>query len=335
MLNWCIVGSGDVVQRLMYDSINIKNKSQIKCIISKDISQAKLYAKKIGNIEIYKSNQVNIKKICKDHKINSIYIATPPNTHFSYISKFCRFKKNIVCEKPLVINKEELKKLKKLIKLHRFNLLTCFYRRHLERFVYIKKIIKEGYLGKILYFEIKYFHNEKNHPTANINKGEKIPWRFNKKVSGGGNIVDMGIHAIDLINFFIDDVKIASSINKNQMNLYNVEDISIVNFELKNKVIGQGSWCSTAPFKEDKFIIYGRNGTISFTMNFGEKDEVVLKLKNKIIKKKIKMKHPLHKNMFKNFVNDLIFYNKNKIFKIEENGIKNSKILFDILNINT
>ena len=335
MLNWCVVGSGDVVQRLMKDSINIKNKSQIKCIISKNKSEAEKYSKKIGNIKFYNSNSSNIKKICEDNNINSVYIATPPNTHFSYISKFCKFKKNIVCEKPLIINKKEYDKLKTLTKLYKFNLLTCFYRRYLDRFLYIKKIINKGYLGKILYFEIKYFHNEKNHPTANIARGKKIPWRFNKKVSGGGNIVDMGIHAIDLINFFIGNVKSVSAIKKNQIKLYNVEDISVVNFELENNVIGHGSWCSTAPFKEDLFIIYGRKGTVSFTMNYGEKDDVVIKLKNRVFKKKIKMKTPLHKNMFKKFIDDLIFYNEKKIYKIDENGFKNSKILFNILNINT
>ena len=63
MLNWCVVGSGDVVQRLMKDSINIKNKSQIKCIISKNKSEAEKYAKKIGNIKFYNSNSSNIKNM--------------------------------------------------------------------------------------------------------------------------------------------------------------------------------------------------------------------------------------------------------------------------------
>ena len=111
------------------------------------------------------------------------------------------------------------------------------------------------------------------------------------------------------------------------MNFYNVEDINIVNFELKNKILGQASWCSTSPFKVDKFIIYGRKGTINFTMNFGEEDHVIIKLKNKIIKKKIQMKMPLHSNMFNYFIEELTKKNKTKKSYIDQNGITNAEIL--------
>ena len=49
--------------------------------------------------------------------------------------------KNIICEKPLVIKSDELNKLNKLKERYKFNLLTCFYRRYLSRFLYIKKFL--------------------------------------------------------------------------------------------------------------------------------------------------------------------------------------------------
>ena len=82
-------------------------------------------------------------------------------------------------------------------------------------------------------FDIKYFHNEKNHPTANIIKGKPLPWRFVKKKSGGGNVFDMGVHSIDLIDFFLGEIKIVSSFKKNYKKLYGVEDTLVVNFKLK------------------------------------------------------------------------------------------------------
>lgn len=326
MLNWCIIGSGDVVQRLLKKSIEKKNKSTLKYILSKDINSAKKYAENFENVQVLESSLKNIKLIQNNKLINSIYIATPPNSHYYYIEKLSN-KKNIICEKPLFINKKEIKNFKRLIKTKKFNFYTCFYRRYLERFLFVKKILKQKKIGKILYFDIKYFHNEKNHPTANIIRNKPIPWRFVKNVSGGGNIFDMGAHSIDLINFMIGEIKSVSAFKKNQMNFYNVEDINIVNFELKNKILGQASWCSTSPFKVDKFIIYGRKGTINFTMNFGEEDHVVIKLKNKIVKKKIKMKMPLHNNMFNYFIKELTKKNKTKKSHIDQNGITNAEIL--------
>ena len=326
MLNWCIIGSGDVVQRLLKKSIEKKKKSSLKYILSEDIEGAKRYAKNFKNVKVLNSSLKNIKLIKNDKLINSIYIATPPNSHYYYIEKLSN-KKNIICEKPLFINKNEIKKFKRLIKTKKFNFYTCFYRRYLERFLFIKNILRQKIIGKIIYFDIKYFHNEKNHPTANIIKNKPLPWRFVKNISGGGNIFDMGAHSIDLVNFMIGEIKSISSFKENHMNFYNVEDINIVNFKLKNKILGQASWCSTSPFKVDKFIIYGRKGTINFTMNFGEQDDIIIKLKNKTIKKKIKMSMPLHGRMFDFFIDELTRRNKSGRIFVDKNGLTNAEIL--------
>jgi predicted dehydrogenase len=332
MLNWVIIGSGDVVQRLVDDSLFLKNKSKVSCIISENFEQAKKYANKYNIKKIYSKNKDNLNKILNDKNINSVYIATPPNSHFFYINFFCKKKVNIVCEKPLVINREQIVDLKKLIKKYKFNLFTCFYRRYLERFLFIKKILSQKNFGKILYFDIKFFHNDKNHPTHNIIKGQPIPWRFVKKISGGGNVVDMGVHAMDLVEFMIGKIESINSIKTNKMKLYGVEDICIINFKLKNKILGQSSWCSVSNKKVDNFSIYGSNASVHFTMNLGQNDKVKIIKKEKILEKTIKMKQPLHKNMFKNFINQLILNNKKNIYEIKENGLSNALLVDEISN---
>ena len=63
MLNWCIIGSGDVVNRLVVDSLNIKNKSKVVAIISNDFEQAKTLAKKVNINKVYLNLAKNKKKI--------------------------------------------------------------------------------------------------------------------------------------------------------------------------------------------------------------------------------------------------------------------------------
>tara|TARA_Y200000002_G_scaffold317940_1_gene276736 strand:+ start:116 stop:1114 length:999 start_codon:yes stop_codon:yes gene_type:complete len=332
MLKWCIVGSGDVVNRLVDKSLNIKNKSKVVSILSDDENQAKKLAKKIDAEIYYKTTQKNLYKILNNKNINSIYIATPPKFHFKYINFFCKQKKNIICEKPLVVKLDELEKLKKLKKKYNFNLLTCFYRRYLDRFLYIKKLLKKKIIGKIVYFNIRYFHNDKNHPTAKLT-GKKIPWRFQKKISGGGNIVDMGIHSIDLISFLIDEIQNVTGFNNNYKKIYDVEDSTIVNFKLKNGTLGQGSWCSVAPKKKDFFEIYGTKGFIKFSQNFSEDENLYINTSNKEKKIKLKYNLPLHKNMMKKFVNILNYNNKKGLYTFTNNGIKTVEILNKIIKL--
>ncbi len=331
MLNWAIIGSGDVVQRLVDNSLFIKNKSVVTCVLSDNLNEAKRFGSKHNIKLVYSKTRNNLNKILNDKHINSIYIATPPNSHFFYINFFCKKKINIVCEKPLVINKIEIDKLNKLIKKFKFNLFTCFYRRHLERFLYVKKIIKKKYIGKIIYFDIKFFHSHKNHPTHNIKKGKPMPWRFVKKISGGGNIVDMGVHALDLIEFMIGEIESINILKSNNMKLYKVEDVCVTNFKLKNKILGQSSWCSVSDQKVDRFSIFGNKGAIHFSMNLGENEIIQISKNGKIKLKKIRMKQPLHKNMFKSFINHLIMNNKKNIYEIRENGLKNSQLVSNII----
>ena len=332
MLNWAIIGTGDVVQRLVNNSMFIKNKSIVTSVLSDNFDEAKFYGNKHNIKFIYSKTKKNLNKILNDKNINSIYIATPPNSHFFYINFFCKKKINIVCEKPLVISNTEIKKLKNLTKKYKFNLFTCFYRRHLERFLYVKKILEKKYIGKVIYFDIKFFHNHKNHPTHNIIKGKPLPWRFVKKISGGGNIVDMGVHALDLIEFMIGEIEDINILKSNKMKLYRVEDVCITNFKLKNKILGQSSWCSVSDEKVDRFSIFGNKGSIHFSMNLGENELIQISKNGKTQLKKIKMKQPLHKNMFKSFINKLIKNNKKNIYEIKENGLKNSNLVSKIID---
>ena len=68
MLNWAIIGSGDVVNRLVKNSFNVTGTSKVKYIYSDNLHQAKLLAKK------YKFGAVtnSLNAIMNDNNVNSI-----------------------------------------------------------------------------------------------------------------------------------------------------------------------------------------------------------------------------------------------------------------------
>ena len=139
MLYWAVIGSGDVVSRLVQSSFNIPGKSSVKYIYSKNYVEAKKISNKFKLGKAIK----NTKLILKDKQINCIYIATPPSSHASYVKKFAKLKKNILCEKPLALNSKDLSEIVKVCKNNKVNLMTSFYRRHLKRFKMIKNILNK------------------------------------------------------------------------------------------------------------------------------------------------------------------------------------------------
>ena len=322
-LYWAIIGSGDVVQRLVKNSFNYKNYSEPVIVISKKINEAKLFCKKY-NIKNYSNRIQDIKKFSH---VNCAYIATPPNSHYMYIKMLSNLKMNLLCEKPLVANNKELNSVKKLIKKNKINLVTCYYRRHLDRFKFIKELLLKKKIGKILFFRTSFIHTPFSHPVAKINKKKKIPWRFIKSFSGGGNFVDMGTHAVDMIDYLLGEITEVKAYKSNHQGLYKVEDTMIVNFLLKNGISGQGTWCSVATENEDKFEIYGSKGCIKFSMN--KNPAVELKIKNKIYRKRISFERPHHKNIIRDTIRLFCEKSGKKNFLYSENGFKACKVQFN------
>ena len=329
MLYWAIIGSGDVVNRLVRKSFLIPKKSKVKYVFSKNFAEAKKLVKKYKLGKAVKD--LNI--VIKDKDVNSIYIATPPNFHYNYIKKFAAAKKNIFCEKPLVIKRKHINSVKKICEKNRISLVTSFYRRYLKRFNYIRKLLVGGKIGKIVYFRVTLTHSVDRHPTApiNINKLNKtnIPWRFRKSESGGGNFIDMGSHAIDLIAFLLDDIKKVYCLKKNYTKYYDVEDTLIINIKLNNGIIGQGVWSSVTKKNIDNFEIFGTKGYIKFSMSFSNLVEVLVGKKRFI--KSIPFEKPFYKNIVKYVVDKFLNKIKYKNYMIDKNGLKTSNIQIDAL----
>jgi|TARA_B110000438_G_C15814990_1_gene651523 predicted dehydrogenase len=323
-LYWAIIGSGDVVQRLVKNSFMYKNYSEPVIVISNNLNEAKLFSQKY-NIKNYSNKITDIKKFSQ---INCAYIATPPYAHYKYIKILSNLKINLLCEKPLIMNNKELDSVKKLIKKNKINLVTCYYRRYLKRFKFIKKLLVQKKIGKILFFRTSLIHTPLSHPVAPIKKKTKLPWRFLKKFSGGGNFIDMGIHAIDMIDYLMGEIKDVKAYKSNQQNFYKVEDTMMISFLLKNGITGQGTWCSVADENEDKFEIYGSKGSVKFSMN--KNSNVILKIGNNIYTKKITFEKPHHKNLIKDTVHFFIKNNPKKNFFYDKNGFKPSKVQFAV-----
>lgn len=285
---WGIIGCGDVVKRLVKNSFFIKNVSSVNTVMSLDINEAKIFSKKY-NIENFTDN---VNDIFRNKKINAVYIACTPDKHFEYIIKSSNYKKDILCEKPLVLSLNQLSKVTKTCKKNKTLLVTAFYRRYQKKFLFIKKILKK--IGKIYFFKINHFHKPDSHPTAPIKKNIKIiPWRFVKKISGGGNFLDMGTHYLDIINYLMGEIENIQSYKENFLDIYDVEETISINLKLKNNIIGNGIWSSVASVDEDKFEIYGSKGKISFSLN--NSDKIFLEINKKINYYTVSMTHPLHK----------------------------------------
>ena len=328
ILKWGIIGSGDVVNRLVKKSFNIKTKSLALMIMSDNLEQARVIAKKY-RIRDYTDNANDI---FENKDINAVYIACPPNNHFKYLIKSINSKKKyLLCEKPLVIKSSELEKLKKFLRSKKISLTTCFYRRYQKRFLKIKNIIDKKKIGKILFFKVAYLHGPETHPTAKIMKNKLLlPWRFKKKIAGAGNLFDMGSHVFDMINFLIGEISEINVNIKNIKKLYDVEDNAFIKFDLKNGVSGFGIWSSISKLNEDYFEIFGTEGKIIFSMNDNPIVKLIKPKKTHVFREKFIK--PAHKPMINKIVKDFIYLKKKNKYRYNTSDLSATKHLIQAIS---
>jgi predicted dehydrogenase len=192
-------------------------------------------AKKITDCKISASFQ----DIINSPDIEGIVIATPSALHKKQSVQAFEMGKAVFCQKPLGRNAEEVQAVVDAAQKANKLLGADFSYRYTAAFQKIHSIIQSGELGKIFAVDLK-FHNA---------YGPDKSWFYNLQLSGGGCLLDLGIHLIDLLLYalgFPQVERIESSLYSKgvlarEKNV--VEDYANVSMELDNGVNAQLS-CS-------------------------------------------------------------------------------------------
>jgi predicted dehydrogenase len=108
--------------------------------------------------------------------------------------------RHVLVEKPAARNLEEVEDLQRLLArraVSRVVVQVGFNHRYHPALREARRLVDEGALGELLFVRARYGHGGR--------LGYESEWRANPAVSGGGELVDQGIHLIDLSRWFLGD----------------------------------------------------------------------------------------------------------------------------------
>lgn len=167
------------------------DKSGDKVVMVADInlSSAKELSKKFGA-----SFTNDWKDVVNSKEIEVVVISTPHNLLSSISLAALKSGKHVLCEKPLGINPKEVKRCVDLAKKKKLNYKAGYNHRFHPSVSRAKKLYDKGKIGKIMYIRGIYGHGGR--------PGYEKEWRVEKKISGGGELIDQGAHLIDLVLWF-------------------------------------------------------------------------------------------------------------------------------------
>ena len=134
------------------------------------------------------------KKITRDSAIGAVVVATTHDWLSPISVDALSHGKHVLVEKPAGRNPEEVKKIILAQKKSGKQVCVGFNHRFHPAIKEAKSICDSGKYGQLLYMRARYGHGGR--------LGYEKEWRFNPKISGGGQLIDQGSHLIDLSNFF-------------------------------------------------------------------------------------------------------------------------------------
>ena len=197
----------------------------------------------------------NTDNIISDKTIDAVIICSPTPTHYEIIKKCATHRKHVFCEKPLSFSENEIQKIIKMMRDHKFFIQVGLNRRFDQDFVIAKKKVDAGLIGDIHTIHIT------NHDAA-------IPgFKFLK--SSGGMLLDLCIHDFDMLNFLTGEKIKEVYVNGKvfiEPRLKDIDDIdnAIITLELESGILCSIDSSRQTHYGYDQRIeIFGSKGIIS------------------------------------------------------------------------
>jgi predicted dehydrogenase len=182
MTNWGIMGPGAIAHSFAKGLVTLDGAS-IYAVASHSKERGQSFANEFNAIQVYDSYE----DLCKDPKVDVVYISTINPLHEECIEIAIKNHKNILCEKPLTMDPKTTEKLLKKARVEGVFLMEAFWSKFLPSFIKAKELLSKGAIGDLKYIESSFcfFANP------------KYCVRHLDKKLGGGVIYDVGIYGIE------------------------------------------------------------------------------------------------------------------------------------------
>lgn len=134
-----------------------------------------------------------------DSEVQAVIVATINSALPEVAAAAVRAGKHVIVEKPAGISVKQIDELIALAKEHGVCVRVGFNHRYHPAFTKAREIFESGVMGEMMVIRARYGHGGRI--------GYDKEWRADPKLSGGGELIDQGIHLIDLAGWFLGDFK--------------------------------------------------------------------------------------------------------------------------------
>lgn len=194
VLRVALMGLGGYANRVA-DAMQACKKAKLVGVISGTPAKIKDWQSRFSIPDKNCYNYENFDQIKNNKDIDVVYITTPNALHHDEVIRVAAAGKHVICEKPMALNAKEGQEMIDACRKAKVQLLVG-YRMHFEpKTLEIIRMRKNGDLGKIMFFQ----------GQCGFRIGDPTQWRLNKKLAGGGSMMDIGIYAVNGARYMVGE----------------------------------------------------------------------------------------------------------------------------------
>jgi len=249
-IKWGIIGSGGIARRrTIPEGILQAGNAELSLVFDIDEKVNAEVAEESG------ARAVQSVEALLDGDIDAVYIATPAHLHHDQVQMCAQAGKHILCEKPLGMTIPEAEEMIESCRMAGVKLGCAFMMRFVAQHVEALRLINEGKLGKPTYARAQL--------SCWYPPMDKA-WRQSPATGGGGSLIDMGGHCIDLLEMFFGRVSKVSCFTNSTVHDYKSEDsaIALLCFENGAMATVDTFFCIPDASSKNALELYGSQGSI-------------------------------------------------------------------------
>jgi predicted dehydrogenase len=249
MLNWIVVGIGDITTRRVIPAIQFESRNSLYGLVTRDPAKAAQYGTRVWP---------SLDEALADSAVNAVYVATPVFLHAPQTIQAFRAGKHVLCEKPMAMNEAEARSMVDTARECGRVFGVAYYRRAYPKVQRAKQLLESGAIGKPVLAEL----------TCHEWRGDDTGfrgWLLDPAKAGGGPLYDIASHRIDVLNYFFGQPQRATGFISNVVHHYAVEDNATAMIDYADGVRGIVDVRWHSKIKRDECRIRGTEGEMELS----------------------------------------------------------------------
>lgn len=256
MTFWGLLGLGKIADTRIAPAFAKSASEHLKTVAGRDPARTAAFAARHG------AAPGTVESVLADPEIEAVYIAAANDLHAPWTLLAAAAGKHVLCEKPLARDLDEAESMVNACHTASVHLGTAFMMRHHPLHQAARAAVAAGTLGTPLQARAQFCFGL---------KPERQTWRLDRAASGGGPLMDVGSHALDLICFITGArVREVGAFAARQHLPGSTEDAAVVNLVFADGMLGQVNVAFNTPFTPTRLEVHGTAGSLVLGGTLGQ-----------------------------------------------------------------